>query len=58
MKVLEVKEMILEDLKEVNDLKTLNDLRVKYLGKKVLLLNLIVKLEMFLMRRRKPLDRV
>ena len=30
MKVLEVKEMILEDLKEVNDLKTLNDLRVKY----------------------------
>ena len=34
MKVLEVKEMILEDLKEVNDLKTLNDLRVKYLGKK------------------------
>ena len=32
MKVLEVKEMILEDLKDVNDLKTLNDLRVKYLG--------------------------
>ena len=34
MKVLEVKEMILEDLKEVNALKTLNVLRVKYLGKK------------------------
>ena len=36
MKVLEVKEMILEDLKEVNDLKTLNDLRVKYLGEESL----------------------
>ena len=40
MKVLEVKEMILEDLKEINDLKTLNDLRVKYLGKKGLITEL------------------
>lgn len=40
MKVLEVKEMILEDLKEVNDLKILNDLRVKYLGKKGLITEL------------------
>ena len=37
MKVEEVKRSIEEDLKEVSDLKTLNDLRVKYLGKKGLI---------------------
>ena len=40
MNVLEVKKLMLDDLSDVTDLKTLNDLRVKYLGKKGLITEL------------------
>ena len=37
MKIDEIKDMILEDQKKVKDLNSLNDLKVKYLGKKGLI---------------------
>ena len=39
MKFDEIKKLIEEDKKSVNDLNSLNDLKVKYLGRKVLLLS-------------------
>ena len=56
MKLDELKKEMLEELEHVDDLKNLNDLRVKYLGRD-LLQNLIVRLRMFLMKRRRLLDK-
>ena len=42
-KIEEIKNLLASDKNSVTDIKNLNDLKVKYLGKKVSLQNLIVK---------------
>ncbi len=55
MNIEKIKKNIEDELNSCKDMKSLNDLKVKYLGKKVLLQNLVVKLKKYQMKRRKSL---
>ena len=55
MNIENIKKEIKKDLSSVKDLKSLNELHIKYLSKKVLLQSLIARLKIFLMIRKKSL---
>ena len=60
MKTEEIKNTMLEELNHVTDLKTLNDLRVKYLGKKGLIteLNSEIKNEDYVFDKTAKIDTI